>query len=170
MHYRLPLSLFAIAMLAVTSMNSYAAGNLFFGPKAYSVNLDNPNYDDAINGGLLIGAKFIASSTHSFALEAEISQTVVKGDVGSEEWELDTFGIFAAFRAGGNLYFKGKLGMVDREIRSTSGSLNDDNEMAIGLGFGFQDGMMRMLEIEYTQIDDNRYSPEIRMLSIGYYF
>ena len=41
---------------------------------------------------------------------------------------------------------------------------------SMGIGFGFQDGDMRMLEIEYTTIDDNRYSPEIRMLSIGYYF
>ena len=170
MHYRLPLSIIITTMLSLASMSSYAAGNLFLGPKVYSVSLDNPNYDNAINAGVLVGAKFTASSTHSFALEAEMSQTMAKGDVGTQEWELNTFGIFGAFRAGGNLYFKGKLGFVDRELRTSTGSINDDNELAIGLGFGFQDSTMRMLEIEYTEIDDNRYSPEIRMVSIAYYF
>ena len=170
MFYRLPLSLLAIVLLSLTSMHSYAAGNFYYGAKAANVSLDNPNFDDALNGGIMIGAKFIASTTHSVALEAEVTQTVLKGDVGSQEWELDTFGVFAAFRAGGRFYFKGRIGMVDREIRTTSGSLNDDNEMGMGIGFGIQDGDMHMLEIEYTTIDDNRFSPEIRMLSIGYYF
>lgn len=147
------------------------AAGAYFGVKGGLFDVENANYDKAVNAGVVVGASFIASSVHSVSLEGEFTTTVLAGDItGGNEWEIDTFGLFAAFRAGSGFYFKGKLGYIDRGISFKTGGTSDRNSIAYGLGFGINRSTTQRVEVEYTIIDDDNTFADIQFLSIAFLF
>ncbi|MDH5180508.1 MAG: porin family protein [Gammaproteobacteria bacterium] len=147
------------------------AAGAYFGVKGGFFEVENSNYDKAVNGGIIVGAHFIASSVHTVSLEGELTTTVLPGDItGGNEWEIDTFGLFGAFRAGSGVYFKGKMGYIDRSISYKFGGVSDRNSLAYGIGFGIRRGTERRIEVEYTIIDDDNTFTDIKFLSIGLIF
>lgn len=169
MRYIKYLTLFLI--LTGVSTATHAAG-AYYGAKAGFFEVENANYDKAINAGIMVGAHFVASSVHTVSLEGEFTTSVLPGDIsgGSNEWEIDTFGLFAAFRAGSGVYFKGKLGYIDRSISFKTGGVSDRNSIAYGLGFGWRRSSEQRIEVEYTIIDDDDTIADINFLSVAYIF
>ncbi|MDH5776799.1 MAG: porin family protein [Gammaproteobacteria bacterium] len=157
-------------VLSAINFTANAAG-AYYGIKGGLFEVENSSYDKAANIGFIVGADITASSVHSVSLEGEYTTTVIDGDLaGGGEWSINTFGLFAAFRAGGRLYFKGKIGYIDREINYSSGGTSDRNSLAYGLGFGIRRGTTTKLEFEYAVIDDDNTFADINFISVAYLF
>lgn len=117
-----------------------------------SVSVSGVDVDDATAAGLLLGYRFAESVAIELATGGgEHDFTAFPGC----SMEVSTVAVYGAFRTAGNVYFKGKLGMLNEELTSTGlcgGVTGDDTGMSYGLGGGVNFGKAAF-ELEYTQIE-----------------
>ncbi len=133
--------------------------------------IDVSEFEDADSAGLVVGYKISDSASGSLAVEGEYTNSstadiTVLGVTG--KWDIDTLAVYLAYRSGGDLYLKGKVGYLDEDINanivgvSISGS---DSGLSVGIGGGWKIGKKSALELEYTIIEE-----DANFLSLGVNF
>ncbi|MEK7758188.1 MAG: outer membrane beta-barrel protein [Pseudomonadota bacterium] len=168
------ISLALLAGLAVGG-TAQAAGKIYVGGKIGIVDADSGvsgvSLDPAIAAGVYGGYNLLGKDAHfaadlkggTLAVEGEALLTGVKGDVTpAGDWDITSFGAFAAYRHPLTDYFylKGKLGLVRYDIDATSGV---ETTLAAGIGAGWKVGP-GSLEAEIAT-----YGNDLRMLSAGFH-
>ena len=145
---------------------TFAAGDIYFGVKGGLVQPDSSVLDDTVNAGIYLGYNISDTGPGTLAAEGEFTTTLVDGDIsGGGDWDIDTLGIYGVFKTKGDVYFKGKAGLVNLDPSTSFGNLEDDTEFSYGFGIGVTLGNGHPLEIEYTVLED-----DLTFLSVGYLF
>ncbi|WP_162925786.1 outer membrane beta-barrel protein [Isoalcanivorax indicus] len=143
----------------------------FFGLKAGQMMVDavddgiGMDFDDSTNIGFYTG--YVGESGLGF--EIEYTQPTSKAGTGvpSVDYELTTIAAYGTFRSDGNVYLKGKAGLLREEVKVSGpgGSFSDrDSGLSVGAGLGFMLGRSR-LEVEFTIIES-----DVNYLSVGFIF
>jgi hypothetical protein len=149
-----------------------AAGSPFYlGLKAGRMMVDVSEFEDANSVGLVAGYKFFDGASGSLAVEGEYTNSssadiTVLGVTG--KWDIDTLAVYLAYRSGGDLYLKGKIGYLDEEISASIagfGISGSDSGLSVGIGGGWKIGANSALELEYTMIEE-----DVNFLSLGVNF
>ena len=157
-----------LILLTSAALIASAHAEGYFGAKAIKSDVDSSAYDSALDIGIFLGADFATLGSNTISLEGELTTTIIDGSVGSSDWSLQTFALYAAMRTGKDTYLKIRGGYMDREITVSPGGSNSDTGFAYGIGFGFPAAGSTM-EIEYT-VYNGGSSADITMLSLGYLF
>lgn len=145
----------------------------YFGLKGGWMFPDVSALDEAFNGGLLAGGFIYEDpATGSIAIEGEVTTSFSDGDVSflgmRGEWDLDTIALYGVFRSPGQIYFKGKIGILYEDASVTisgTGASGDDTGLSAGIGAGWMVWDRGSLELEYTIIEE-----DVDFLSLSYNF
>lgn len=130
-----------------------AADGLYLGLTGGVMDNDRRGFDEAVNGGVILGYEFLSVGFGDLAIEGVYTSTLDEGDAPrGREWEVDTWGAYGVFRSAGPIYLKAKGGVLHTDLEVGRAS-DDDTEFSAGLGVGFSLGLGQ-LEFEYTRIDD----------------
>lgn len=154
-----------IAVLTVIGTGSGASwAEWLIGAKAgpMRVEFDDASVDsDPLNAGVLAGYAF-DELLPGLAAELELTRSVSSGTVVGSDLDVDSNGLYAAYRTAGRFYVKGRLGLM---AASLDGELaEDENGETYGLGAGWR--LPRgALELEYTSIDD-----DVAFVSLGFVY
>jgi hypothetical protein len=154
----------AAAALLVAGMLLSPAGQAdwYFSAKAGPMMVDEPDLDDPINAGVIIGHEW-GVVAGDLGIEAELTQTIDDGEVAGQDLQVDTRGLYAAFRTAGPVYLIAKAGMVRTEIEA-GGVSQSDTDTAYGAGLGFSIGIAQF-ELEYTRMHE-----DVDFVSLGLRF
>jgi len=169
----LVISLALLSGLAIAG-TAQAAGKIYVGAKGGVVQADNSGFDDTFNVGVYGGFNMLGKDSQfaadlsggTLAVEGEVTLSVAKGDAPGGEWDLTSFGAYAAYRHPLTDYFylKGKLGLVNYDIDTTAGSAPDSGTaLAAGIGAGWKIGP-GSLEAEVTT-----YESDVLFISAGFH-
>ena len=163
-------------MLGITTAHAQGAseGPLYFMVKGGIMDPDIRGFDNATNVGAGIGYDLYADRMGRWSVEAEFTTTVSDGDLnGGGDWDAETFAVFGTYRGPtldpGSLYFKGKVGFLNQDIKRAGGDPTltipnaDDGGAAFGVGAGWRMDRAAALELEYTLM-----SGELNFFSLGY--
>jgi hypothetical protein len=162
------LLLTALCLGASLSAPAMAVENpLYIGLTAGKMMVDLDGLDDANSTGILMGYRF----TDELAVEGGFTKSssanfTVQGVSGT--WDVDVFAVYMAYRTPGDVYFKGKIGVLNEDVSVSSGSVSlagSDTGGSLGVGGGVKFGKTGALELEYTLIEEN-----INFLSLGVNF
>jgi hypothetical protein len=153
-----------------------ASGKWMIGVKGGTVKNGNDEYNDANNGGILLGYQFARpiGFDGSAAIEFEGTSTFDDGDYSGPTtfgtagtWDVDTLALFFAYRTPGTVYFKGRLGGMQSDVTSASAGTTlseDDVSLAGSAGLGVKIGEWGNIELEWTgDSGDN----DIGIISLG---
>jgi hypothetical protein len=152
-----------------------AAGKIYVGAKGGLVQADNSGFDDTFNVGVYGGYNMLGRDSQfaadlsggTLAVEGEITLSVTKGDAPGGEWDLTSFGVYAAYRHPLTDYFylKGKLGLVHYDLDTNVAGPNTgtNNALAAGIGAGWKIGP-GSLEAEITT-----YESDVLFVSAGFH-
>lgn len=152
--------------------SAYAAdGPLYFGLKAGVMDADADGFDGASNFGVLVGYELRRDTNGSFAVEGEYTRKLTEGDIeiggAHGDWTIETLAGYGVYRTAGNVYAKGKLGLVREEIKVTgfgnSSIAGKDTSLSAGAGVGVRFSPETELELELTVIEE-----DVNFLSLGY--
>lgn len=169
------LMLLALAAGLTAVGTAQADGKIYIGAKAGILQSDAPGFDDGVNAGAYGGYNLLGKNSHfaadlsggTLAVEGEVTLTILEGDAAAGDWNLTSFGAYAAYRHPLTDYFylKGKLGLVryDLDTSVASVSSGSDTALAAGIGAGWKIGP-GSLEIEITT-----YESDILFLSTGFH-
>ncbi len=160
-----------ISLLTSFLFSSSLLAEGYWGAKVTQVEVDSPAYKNAYNAGLIFGAEFgTLGANNIVSLEGEITTTVIKGDVLTAEWDMQTFGLYAALRTGKDVYLKAKAGLANWDLTLSTGGTADDTGLSYGFGGGFKLSNGHTLEIEYSVIEGDTGNADISMLGVNYLF
>lgn len=126
------------------------------------VKFDETSADsDPLNAGVLAGYAF-DGLLPGLAAELELTRSVSSGTVVGSDLDVNSNGLYAAYRTAGRFYVKGRLGLM---AASLDGDLaEDENGETYGIGAGWR--LPRgALELEYTSIDD-----DVAFVSLGFVY
>ncbi len=117
-----------------------AAAELYVGAKAGYLASHASQANGTVAASLALGYEFVDLFTADLAVEGEYTRSLKSGDItlpGSinSSWDYNSAGLFAAVRAPGPVYLKGRIGVVRNEF-SAGGSTNDETGFAGGAGLG----------------------------------
>ena len=152
-----------------------AAGKIYVGAKGGIVQVDNSGFDDTFNIGVYGGFNMLGKDSQfaadlkggTLAVEGEVTLSVTKGDAPVGEWDMTTFGVYAAYRQPLTDYFylKGKLGLVHYDLDTTTAVSNSgtNNALAAGIGAGWKVGP-GSIEAEITT-----YESDVLFVSAGFH-
>jgi hypothetical protein len=149
----------AFGFLLSASMPGIAlsAPSFFYGAKGGFMKPDGDNNDPAFNIGGVIGQPI----QRYFSWEGEVTFSVVDGEVGNNDnWDIVTAAGYGVFRSEGKVGFKGKVGLAYWNTDD-----DDDLSLSAGVGVGLRMGKSGMLDVEFTQIED-----QVDFISVGYLF
>ena len=159
-----------------TWFGQQAVGKWMVGVKGSSVKNGRSEFDNANNSGVLLGYQFArpVGFDGSAAIEFEGTTSHDDGDIRSTSafgapgrWDVDTYGLFFAYRTPGTVYFKGRLGGIQSDVTSKfagSSISEDDTSLAGSAGLGVKLGEWGTIELEWTgDSGDN----DIQMISLG---
>lgn len=166
--------LVTLAMLGglAASGPALAAGKMYVGVKAGTMDADISGFDNALEAGVYGGYNMLGKDSHYaadlhggiLAIEGEIDMTLSKGGAGAAgDWDINSFGIFGAYRQplSAAFYLKGKFGIVWYDISTTqpapgsiAGDVGKSTSLAMGLGAGWNVGP-GSLELEFTTYESN---------------
>lgn len=154
-----------VATVSVTAQSE----NYYVGLKAGSMLTRLDGFDNSANGGVTLGYAF-GDYNNAAAIEAEYTGSLSDGDINiggaKGKWKVDTFALYGAYRFGGDLYGKVKIGYLN-ERASASGPggtfSGTDNGASIGLGAGWKLAPQMAIEAEYTRIES-----DVDFLSVGF--
>lgn len=160
----------ALGSHAVADTHSPHQGG-FFGLKAGQMQVDASDdvlgidYDNSTNIGVYAG--YVGESGLGF--EAEFTWPTSDADTGVPDvtYELSTVALYGTWRSDGNIYFKGRAGLLRERLKleGPGGTASDsDSGLSFGAGVGFHLGSSR-LELEFTRIEK-----DVNYLSIGFIF
>lgn len=147
-----------IALLSIATTGAAADGaGFYYGAKGGFMKPDGDNNDPAFNIGGVIGQPI----QRYFSWEAEATFSIIDGEVGANDnWDILTLAGYGVFRTEGKVGFKGKAGLAYWNTDS-----DDDVSLSLGVGAGLRMGKKGMLDIEFTQIED-----QVDFISVGYLF
>lgn len=144
-------SLYSLAALSAMSISAQAEG--YFGVKAGPMVTDISGFDTPINAGILFGTNDTGSG-----FEGELTKTVSDGEylfpTLGDDISLTTLAFYATYRSDGNVYLKGKFGVLFEDIESGNTG-GEDSGASYGIGLGFRLSGGNMLEIEYTSVEED---------------
>jgi len=167
------LTLTLAAGLAVAG-TAQAEGKIYIGAKAGVVQADISGFDNAFNAGVYGGYNLLGKNSQfaadlkggALSVEGEVTLSIVKGDAPIGEWDMTSFGAYAAYRhpLTDYLYLKGKLGLVRYDLDTTVASVSSGMETALaaGIGAGWKVGP-GSIEAEITT-----YESDILIVSAGF--
>ncbi len=170
----LVISLALLGGLAIAG-TAQAAGKIYVGAKGGIVQADNSGFDDTFNVGVYGGYNMLGKDSQfaadlkggTLAVEGEVTLSVAKGDAPGGEWDLTSFGAYAAYRhpLTDNFYLKGKLGLVHYDLDTAVAVSNSgtNNALAAGIGAGWKVGP-GSLEAEITT-----YESDVLFMSVGFH-
>lgn len=159
----------AVFLLVGATAANAQQNPLYFTGKVGVMDADISGFDNAMNIGVTVGYDLYTDPMGGIvSAEGELTTTISDGDVtGGGDWDADTLAVFGTYRSAGDLYFKGKLGYLDQDIKqagSTAAIPNADGSgFAYGLGGGWRMDRASSLELEYTVASD-----ELTFISVGY--
>lgn len=125
---------------------SASAEGLRLGFKVGAFDLDFDQYNEEENflsTAVQIGYEFANTQSLAFTAEAEFSSSITEGKVGTEDFSYRSIGILGAVRSKGNIYFIGRLGVVDAEADLKDSPTIEDDGTVYGAGIGFGQGDTR---------------------------
>ncbi len=153
-----------------------ATGKWLVGVKGGTVKNGNDDFDDANSGGVLLGYEFSRAIAFdgTASVEFEGTNSFDDGDIGGAttlgvpgRWDVETYGLYFAYRTPGTVYFKGRLGGQHSDVTSKFGSSrasDDDASLAGGAGLGVKLGEWGKIELEWTgDSGDN----DLQFISLG---
>lgn len=184
----LRMSLVTLAYICTSSMviaaeegtffGKEATGNWQIGLKGATVMNGEQNFDDASNTGVVLGYEFSRSLKvkGSAAVEFEGTASFDDGDIDTNavtgttgQWDVDTYGLFFAYRSPGMVYAKGRLGGLHTEVNSkintVSSDKTTDTSLAFGAGIGVKVGDYGKVELEYTS--NAGTTNDLEIISLG---
>jgi len=145
------------ALAEETNSSGFSANSLFYGGKAGFMKPDGKNNDSAINIAGVVGAPI----QRNLSWEAELGLTVKDGEVGADtDWDLFSVAGYAVYRTPGKVGVKAKMGVAYWDDPN-----DNDLSLSAGIGAGIRLGKKGILDIEYTQINDN-----VDFISAGYLY
>ena len=155
----------ALIVLCITSIlatNSAIAGKSKNSPWYFAIKGGLMDADGTSDSAVNIGADVGYQNNRYLSTEVELTRTLIDGDTRSgNDWEVDTFSVFAAFRSRTEVKLKAKIGLTNIDYGN-----DDDLELSVGIGVGFW-AAGGLMEIEYTEIDDGL---DFFSLGVNYYF
>ena len=143
----------AAAVMLGCSISVQASEGGYFGTVAglmkTSINGDSP-----FNAGVRAGYNW----NSGFGLEGEYTTSLVDGEAsyGSFNWDysISTLGVYGTYRSQGDIYFKGRLGVLNESV-DFEGEKESDSGLSAGLGLGFSFSENVNLEAEYTLVEED---------------
>lgn len=143
----------AIALLSISAAaGSFAADKSggFIGLKSGNMDVDLSAADVDTPLGFVIG--YQGQSGGGLELEYNKADVnfIVNGRVITADFS--TLAFYGTYRSEGDVFFKGKLGLLREEIENGFGSTTDSG-LSAGVGLGFRLGDAASLELEYTFIE-----------------
>jgi len=160
-----------LVMFVLLAVNVQAAQpKTYAGVKIGQMMIDAGGYDDATNVGLVFGATLNEVQAGSLSIEGELTFSLVEGDVSffgfDGDWDVLTLAGYGVYRSNGQLYFKGKAGLlyedVSVNVSGLPGVSGDDIGLSFGIGGGYKLNEKMNLELEYTIIES-----DLDFLSVG---
>ena len=125
-------------VVSVFAVNVYANGDFAAGIKLGKM---DPDYGDSETA---MGVNLAYMVDSNISAEAEILQA----DAGAGN--VDSVGVYGAYRSDGELYFLGKIGFVDLDGPGIS-----ESGLSYGLGGGLRINSKVSVEAEYTSLDSD---------------
>ncbi len=158
----------AALLLAISPMLSHAGG-YYGGLKVGAMMNDVSGFDNGTNIGLNLGYAF-DDYGNGPAIEGEYTTGASNGDLNilgvTGDWDVDTFALYGAYRFGGDLYGKVKLGYLNEHASASvpgASFSGTDNGASAGIGAGWQLSPQTAIEAEYTIIES-----DVNFLSLGF--
>ncbi|MEX2962965.1 outer membrane beta-barrel protein [Microbulbifer sp. 2201CG32-9] len=145
----------AALALSLTSAAAMAQqGGAYWGVTAGIMDIDLGNADSPFNVGLRGGF----TSPSGWGFEAEYTNSLVSGEAdlfrGPADVDIQTLAGYGTYRSHGDIYFKGRLGLLFEDVSIGSASDNDTG-ISLGGGVGFNISPNTNLELEYTVIEQD---------------
>jgi len=173
----------AIALLVAASLAGgvQAEKRWYAGVLVGQADLEGHGFDAVTQAGALFGWHLYQGPGGNLAVEGEFTTTISQGDLNIDidlgsprpEWELDTLGVYAAYRSGGLFYVKARAGYVDgsAEVRSSGALIQladpSDHAASAGLGFGWRFMKLFAVEAQWTR---SFFDRELDVYSVGVNF
>ncbi|BCR03295.1 hypothetical protein DESUT3_03640 [Desulfuromonas versatilis] len=150
----------------------------YIGIKGGPMISDIGGMDNAGNLGALVGRDVYGFEYGRLAVEGEFTASIEDGEISKAEffdgkWDLNTLGVWLAYRSPHRLYGKLKLGVnyVDINVDRSGNDFKDETTgLSWGIGAGWQLDEIFSVEVEYTQETDLELAGDdgdIRFLSLG---
>ncbi len=151
-----------LALSSLVMASPAAADGWIFGANTGTMQVDVSGVSNPTNIGFMAGYE-IGVGVGDIAFEGEITRTLSAGSYLGADVEVETEAIYVAFRTAGPVYFKGRIGTLQEEVRigSVSGS---ETGTSMGLGVGFSLAVVQ-LELDITQVEE-----DVTYLSVGVVF
>ncbi len=155
-------------VLAFLVMSTSANASWFIGAKTGSmlVKFDAVDVDkDPISVSVLAGYNFSSILNGGLSAELEVTQSISPGEFtlagsATEEFDLESQGLYVTYQSPGVFYVKGRLGLVKADISGSSLAEGEDGE-SYGVAIGMNHGDLAF-ELGYTLVDD-----DVGFVSIG---
>jgi len=170
----LAVSLALVAGLAAAGA-AQAEGKIYVGAKLAVADADINGFDNAHTAGIYGGYNLFGKDAHfaadlaggTLAVEGEVMMTASKGDAPAGKWDINSFGVYGAYRfpLGEQFYLKGRLGVVRYDIDATVINANTGVEttLAGGIGGGMKVGPGRL------ELDVTTYSSDVLTYGVGFH-
>ncbi len=143
-----------VAALVLVCSSAASAEGGYWGATVGLMDIDLPNADSPLNVGLRGGF----SLPSGWGFEAEYTNSLISGaaDVFDRDVDVDiqTLAGYGTYRSYGDLYFKGRLGLLYEDVSVGSAS-SDDTGISLGAGVGFNYSPNTNIELEYTMIEED---------------
>ncbi|MBB3059842.1 outer membrane beta-barrel protein [Microbulbifer rhizosphaerae] len=140
-----------LAALALACSSAANAEGGYFGGTAGLMTIDRSNFDDPFNLGLRAGYTFASG----WGFEGEYTNSIISGEAdafsGDIDVDIQTLAFYGTYRSHGNIYFKGRAGILHEDIDF----FGDDTGISLGAGVGFNFGPNTNVELEYTLIEED---------------
>ncbi|GAA5443317.1 hypothetical protein Misp06_01493 [Microbulbifer sp. NBRC 101763] len=138
-------------ILSLLSSAALSEGG-YWGAAVGTMNFDFKGVDNPTGVGLRTGYSLVSG----WGVEVEYIGSLISGEVEvlGEEVDVDMYSLagYATYRTLGDIYFKGRLGLLYEDV--TVGSDNsDDFGITAGAGIGFLLGASSNFELEYTILE-----------------
>ena len=119
---------------------------------------DVDNMDNGVAAVIAYGL-VIPEVSRKFALEAEITTTVVDPERPGTKMSYSTLGAYAVYAipVSENFALRGRAGLIYQDISVTGTGRSDDNDVEVSFGFGATTGLAEDLHLifEYTVHDSD---------------
>ncbi|WP_193161731.1 outer membrane beta-barrel protein [Microbulbifer hainanensis] len=140
-----------IAALALVGSSAAYAEGAYWGGTVGLMDIDLNHADSPLNVGLRGGYTLPSG----WGFEAEYTNSLISGDadVFSRDVDIDveTLGAYGTYRSYGDIYFKGRLGVVHEDVDY----FGSDTGISLGGGVGLNVSPNTNVELEYTMIDED---------------
>ncbi|SEA45905.1 outer membrane beta-barrel protein [Microbulbifer marinus] len=143
-----------VAALALVCSSAASAEGGYWGATVGLMDIDQRNVDSPLNVGLRGGYTLPSG----WGFEAEYTNSLISGEAdvfdGDVDVDVQTLAGYGTYRSYGDLYFKGRLGVLYEDV-SVGRFSEDDTGISLGAGVGFNYSPNTNVELEYTVIEED---------------